>query len=148
MARVLPRGAVAALASLALAGAPASWAAAGESPPPGAEQMRIENGSFKPAMISARAGDSVTWPNRDAVPHRIVATKEAPARLDSGRIAPGSSATYVIPAGGTYDIFCSLHKDEIGMLMVSNADGSYPAPAREPGSPSTVERLLAPVTPR
>ncbi|MGQ0843406.1 MAG: cupredoxin domain-containing protein [Sporichthyaceae bacterium] len=111
------------------------------------EQMRFERGSVRPGMISMKAGDSVTWTNKDDEAHALVSDADAPAAFKSPSIAPGSSFTFKVPKGGTYNFRCSMH-GEVGMLMVSNADGSYPSAENDgaPGNP--IGSLLAPVLPR
>lgn len=61
---------------------------------------------FSPERLEVAAGDTVTWTNRDLVPHTVTA---AGAGLESGNIAPGASWKFTARRSGTIDYLCRYH---------------------------------------
>jgi plastocyanin len=69
---------------------------------------------FTPAVVTVKAGDSVTWTNNGTVAH--TSTDDAPLSLwDSGSVAVGDSFTFTFTAGGKYPYHCTFHQD-LGMI--------------------------------
>jgi plastocyanin len=82
----------------------------------GPNEIGIDNFSFTPAVLTVKAGTSVTWLNQDDVPHLIV---NAQNRFKSSPILDTDqrfSATLI--KTGRYDYFCSLHPKMQGTIMV------------------------------
>src|SRR5438105_1589045 len=81
-----------------------------------ADEIGIDNFNFTPATITVNAGTTVTWINKDDVPHLIVNVqnkfKSSPVLDTDQRF----SATLKTP--GTYDYFCSLHPKMVGQIVV------------------------------
>ena len=81
-----------------------------------ANEIGIDNFNFTPATITVKAGTTVTWINKDDVPHLIVNVqnkfKSSPVLDTDQRF----SATLKTP--GTYDYFCSLHPKMVGTIVV------------------------------
>ncbi|MEO7083290.1 MAG: metallophosphoesterase [Gemmatimonadaceae bacterium] len=84
--------------------------------PLGANEIGIDNFAFQPVTLTVARGTTVTWINRDDVPHLIVSTRKnfkQSAVLDTdGRF----SVTLTAP--GTYDYFCALHPKMQGRVIV------------------------------
>jgi Icc protein len=81
-----------------------------------ANQIGIDNFAFTPSPLAAKAATTVTWINKDDVPHLIVNTQyksKQSAVLDTDQ---RFSATLTKP--GTYDYFCSLHPKMPGKIIV------------------------------
>ena len=74
----------------------------------------IENMRFTPAVLQARSGDTITWQNRDLVPH----TATAAGTFDSKVIEPGKSWSYVIERAGRVEYVCKLHPSMTGALVI------------------------------
>jgi Icc protein len=83
----------------------------------GPDEIGIDNFNFTPATLTVKAGTTVTFINKDDVPHLIVSTRN--------RFKPSSvldtdqrfSTTLTKP--GTYDYFCSLHPKMVGKIIVA-----------------------------
>jgi plastocyanin len=91
-------GALAALAGMTLAGAPAAHAAPATVDIPGRY--------FAPARVSVIVGDSVTWVNRDFFDHDVAALDRA---FDSGPMRPGASFAQTFTRAGVVPYLCRIH---------------------------------------
>ncbi len=93
------------------------WAAASlfAGDPKREEQVTIDNFSFVPQVLTVKAGTSVTWTNKDDVPHTVVSTvkKFASRVLDTDE---RFSFTFRDP--GTYEYYCSVHPHMTGKIVV------------------------------
>ena len=96
-----------ALAALLAAGAAQ---AAGRS-----HTVRIEGMKFVPERLEVAAGDTVTWVNKDFLPHTVTAQKQ---RIESGEVAANKSWTYKAGKKGEIDYICRLHPVMHGTLVV------------------------------
>ena len=82
----------------------------------GPNEIGIDNFSFTPRVLTVKPGTTVTWINKDDVPHLIVNTQN---RFRSSPVLDTDqrySTTLTKP--GTYDYFCSLHPQMQGRLVV------------------------------
>jgi plastocyanin len=80
----------------------------------------ISSSAYHPADLEVETGDTITWINRDIIPH--TATSDAsPRAIDTGTIAVGDSATYVATSAGVYRYTCSFHPTMQGRLVVRAA---------------------------
>ena len=83
----------------------------------GEAMVTIDNFAFTPAQITVSAGTTVTWLNRDDIPHLIVgAVGKTLLRSPPLDTDDAFSATFITP--GTYDYFCSLHPHMQGSVVV------------------------------
>ena len=73
---------------------------------------------FMPDPLVVRPGDTVTWINRDIVPHTATALDES---WDTGEIAPGKEGSVVVTAGFSTDYFCRFHPSMKAVLRVANS---------------------------
>jgi plastocyanin len=80
---------------------------------PATHEVTIEDMRFDPPTLTVQAGDSVTWVNKDLVPH----TASAPA-FDTQTIAPNASLTLTIEKPGSYAYACRFHPGMLGTLLV------------------------------
>lgn len=71
--------------------------------------------AFLPADVALRAGDTVSWINRDLVPHTVTARDGS---WDSGEIAPGESFTLAADAQTAAPFVCRYHPTMTGSLTV------------------------------
>lgn len=103
--RGLGQLAVAAAISLLLGGAPAS-----------AEEtnVTIDNFTFEPAQLTVKVGATVTWKNRDDIPHMVVSA----GKFRSKALDTDDSFSFTFTAAGGYNYFCSLHPHMTGMIKV------------------------------
>jgi plastocyanin len=83
----------------------------------GPNEIGIDNFSFTPAVLEVKAGTSVSWINKDDVPHLIVNVqkrfKQSPV-LDTDQ-----RFSVALQQPGTYDYFCSLHPQMQGRIVVT-----------------------------
>ncbi len=75
--------------------------------------VMIREGHATPAQVQLRRGSSVTWFNRDAVPHSLAARG-----WETGDIAQGKQVTRRFDAAGTFPYRCRLHPQEGGTITV------------------------------
>jgi plastocyanin len=68
--------------------------------------VKITGFKFVPATIVVKAGDRVTWINRDIVPHTATAKGRG---WDTGELRPSESKTLTISEGATENYFCRFH---------------------------------------
>jgi plastocyanin len=73
----------------------------------------MENMQFSPAQLTVKAGDSVTWVNKDLVPHAILGSG-----MDSKTIAPGEKWTYHFKKKGDFKYDCAFHPTMHGDVTV------------------------------
>jgi plastocyanin len=77
--------------------------------------VAIEGLMFKPAQLSVKRGDRITWANNDLFPHTVTAD----GVFDSQDIAVGKSWSYVAERAGTYAYRCKLHPTMTARLIVT-----------------------------
>ena len=82
----------------------------------GAHDVVVDNFSFAPSMASVAAGSTITWTNRDDVPHNIVSTEQ---KFKSPVLDTGEQFSHRFDTAGTYKYFCSLHPKMTGQIVVA-----------------------------
>ncbi len=81
----------------------------------GTPEVKIDNFSFGPATVTVTAGTTVTWINRDDIPHTVVS---ADSVFKSKALDTDEKFTYTFSKAGTYSYFCSLHPKMTGQIVV------------------------------
>ena len=84
--------------------------------------VSIDNFSFGPQTVTVKAGTTVTWTNKDDIPHGIAATANAFTRSKALDTDDSYSFTFATP--GTYQYFCYIHPHMVGTIVVEAATGS------------------------
>jgi plastocyanin len=102
--RGLGRLAIAAAISLCLSGARAEETA----------NVMIDNFTFEPAQLTVKVGTTVTWKNRDDIPHTVVAA----GKFRSKTMDTDGTYSFTFTTAGDYKYFCSLHPHMTGMIKV------------------------------
>jgi len=82
----------------------------------GSKQVVVDNFSFAPAMAAVPAGSTVTWTNRDDVPHNIVSTEQ---KFKSPVLDTDGQFSHTFDTPGTYPYFCSIHPKMTGQVVVA-----------------------------
>jgi 3',5'-cyclic-AMP phosphodiesterase len=82
----------------------------------GEKQVVVDNFSFAPATATVAAGSTVTWTNRDDVPHNIVSTNQ---KFKSPVLDTDEQFSHAFDAPGTYKYFCSIHPKMTGQVVVA-----------------------------
>jgi amicyanin len=80
-----------------------------------AAEVHIDNFSFTPAEITISPGTTVTWENRDDIPHNIVATNKA---FRSKVMDTEQKFSFTFGTLGVYEYFCALHPHMKGKVIV------------------------------
>ena len=82
----------------------------------------IDNFTFNPATVTVKAGTTVTWTNKDDIPHGIAATNNTFKRSQALDTDDSFSFTFTTPS--TYQYFCYIHPHMTGTIVVEAATGS------------------------
>jgi len=88
---------------------------------PAAAAISIDNFTFNPQSLTVKAGTTVTWTNKDDIPHGIAATNNAFKRSQALDTDDSYSFTFTTP--GTYQYFCYVHPHMTGTIVVQPATG-------------------------
>jgi amicyanin len=89
-------------------------AAAAETGPAPTE-IKIDNFSFTPPILTVQAGTKVTWTNRDDIPHNIVSSEQ---KFKSKPLDTDDAYSFTFNEPGTYQYFCGLHPKMVGKVVV------------------------------
>ena len=82
----------------------------------GAKQVVVDNFSFAPVMATVATGSTVTWTNRDDVPHNVVSTNQ---KFKSPVLDTDETFSHTFDSPGTYKYFCSIHPKMTGQVVVA-----------------------------
>ena len=84
---------------------------------PTTAEVKIDNFSFGPATLTVAAGTTVTWTNRDDIPHTVVSADD-PKVFKSKVLDTDEKFSYAFTKAGTYSYFCSIHPKMTGKVVV------------------------------
>jgi plastocyanin len=87
------------------------------TPQASAGAISIDNFTFTPQTLTVTAGTTVTWTNRDDIPHGIASQNNAFARSNALDTDDSYSFTFTTP--GTYKYFCYVHPHMTGTIVVA-----------------------------
>jgi plastocyanin len=79
--------------------------------------MRQQGERFLPHVLPVVAGSTVDFPNGDPIYHNVFSLSRA-RTFDLGRYAQGSSKNRVFPEAGLVQVFCHIHADMSGYILV------------------------------
>jgi plastocyanin len=77
--------------------------------------ITIDNFSFSPAALTIPAGTTVTWRNRDDIPHTVVQRDQ---KFKSKALDTDDTFSFTFTDPGTYEYFCSLHPKMVAKIVV------------------------------
>ena len=77
-------------------------------------KVSIDNFTFEPAQLTVKVGTTVTWKNRDDIPHTVVSA----GKFRSKTMDTEDSYSFTFTAAGDYKYFCSLHPHMTGTIKV------------------------------
>jgi plastocyanin len=80
-----------------------------------AAEVKIDNFSFGPQSVTVPVGATVTWVNRDDIPHTVVSTDGV---FKSKVRDTDEKFSYTFTKAGTYPYFCSVHPKMTGQVIV------------------------------
>jgi plastocyanin len=101
------------IAMLLLAGSPN--VKANDQPSAANAEVKIDNFSFGPETLKVSVGTTVTWTNRDDIPHTVVSTDGV---FKSKVRDTDEKFSYTFTKPGTYPYFCSVHPKMTGKVVV------------------------------
>jgi amicyanin len=78
-------------------------------------EVKIDNFSFGPTEIKVPVGTTVTWTNRDDIPHTVVSTEKV---FKSKVLDTDEMFSFTFTQSGTYPYFCSIHPKMTGKVIV------------------------------
>lgn len=101
----------------AAGGAAASTAVAAPTatPPAATMEVKIDNFSFGPTEVKVAVGTTVTWTNRDDIPHTVVSNDKL---FKSKVLDTDEKFSFTFTKAGTYEYFCSIHPHMTGRVVV------------------------------
>jgi plastocyanin len=77
--------------------------------------VKIDNFSFGPAALTVPVGTTITWTNRDDIPHTVVSTEGV---FKSKVLDTDEKFSFTFSKAGTYPYFCSIHPKMTGKIIV------------------------------
>ena len=101
----------------------------------GATTVVEQNYQFSPSSVTVALGSTVTFDNKDTVPHHVVVGTK-----DLGVQQPGASVTWTADTDGTFSVKCLIHPSMAGQVTAGSGGttggSSAPAPAPSTAPPS------------
>jgi Icc protein len=88
----------------------------GTGPGAGGHDVVVDNFSFAPAAATVGVGSTITWTNRDDVPHNIVSTEQ---KFKSPVLDTDERFSHRFDTPGTYKYYCSIHPRMTGHVVVA-----------------------------
>ena len=89
--------------------------AAADQPSGANAEVKIDNFSFEPETLTVPVGTTVTWTNRDDIPHTVVNTDGV---FKSKVRDTDEKFSYTFSKAGTYPYYCSVHPKMTGKVVV------------------------------
>ncbi len=108
--------AVVVLGASALTAPPRNAAAVAPQKAESAE-VKIDNFSFGPSTLTVAVGTTVSWTNRDDIPH-TVASSDDPKAFKSKVLDTDEKFSFTFTKAGTYPYFCSIHPKMTAKVVV------------------------------
>jgi plastocyanin len=78
-------------------------------------QVQVDNFTFGPAMLTVPVNSTVTWVNKDDLPH-VIASNDGVFK--SKALDTDDKYSYTFTKAGTYAYFCSIHPKMVGTIVV------------------------------
>lgn len=92
-----------------------SFAASAQEKAASTAEVKIDNFVFGPAAITVPVGTTVTWINRDDIPHTVVSTEKV---FKSKVLDTDDRFSFTFTKPGEYPYFCSIHPKMTGKVVV------------------------------
>ena len=78
-------------------------------------EVKIDNFTFGPAELTVMVGTTITWTNRDDIPHTVVSTDKV---FKSKVLDTDEKFSFTFSTPGTFPYFCSIHPKMTGKVVV------------------------------
>ncbi len=98
---------------LLVAGSPS--VTANDQPSAASAAVNIDNFVFGPPTITVPIGATVTWTNKDDIPHTSVSTDGV---FKSKVLDTDEKFSYTFTKAGTYPYYCTIHPKMTGKVVV------------------------------
>ncbi len=103
-----------------------------QPPPPETPRISQKNKTFIPDVLPIVVGQSVQFTNEDNLIHNVFSTSKA-RPFDLGKPRIGESRTVSFDRTGVVDIYCDIHEQMVGTILVlpnqafavTGADGKF-----------------------
>jgi plastocyanin len=103
------------VAAALLASGSGGFTASAEQAETSSAEVKIDNFSFGPGALTVAAGTTVTWTNRDDIPHTVVSEDKV---FKSKVLDTDEKFSFTFAKPGTYAYFCSVHPKMMGKVVV------------------------------
>jgi plastocyanin len=80
-----------------------------------AMEVRVDNFTFGPETLTVPVNSTVTWVNKDDVPH-VIASNDG--LFKSKALDTDDKYSYTFRKAGTYPYYCSIHPKMVGKIVV------------------------------
>jgi plastocyanin len=78
-------------------------------------EVRVDNFSFGPETLTVPTNSTVTWVNKDDVPHTVASND---GLFRSKALDTDDKYSYTFTKAGTYSYYCSVHPKMVGKIIV------------------------------
>jgi len=78
-------------------------------------EVRVDNFTFGPDTLTVSVNSTVTWVNKDDVPH-VIASNDG--MFKSKALDTDDRYSYTFSKAGTYSYYCSIHPKMVGKVVV------------------------------
>ena len=86
-----------------------------QAPQPQPTEVRVDNFTFTPGTLTIAANSTVTWTNKDDIPHVIASTDNL---FRSKGLDTDDHFSFKFTKPGTYNYFCAIHPKMTGKIVV------------------------------
>src|SRR5262250_2861692 len=80
-----------------------------------ATEVRVDNFTFAPDTLTVPVNSTVTWVNKDDIPH-VIASNDG--LFKSKALDTDQKYSYTFTKAGTYPYYCSIHPKMVGKIVV------------------------------
>lgn len=80
-----------------------------------ATEVKVDNFTFAPETLNLPVNSTVTWINKDDVPH-VIASNDG--LFKSKGLDTDDHFSYTFSKPGTYSYYCSIHPKMVGKIVV------------------------------
>jgi plastocyanin len=88
---------------------------ANDQPSAANAEVKIDNFVFGPETLTVPVGATVTWTNKDDIPHTTVSTDGV---FKSKVMDTDEKFSYTFTKAGTYSYYCTIHPKMTGKVVV------------------------------
>jgi plastocyanin len=88
---------------------------AGAQSKPETMEVKIDNFTFGPGQLTVMVGTTITWTNRDDIPHTVMSTDKV---FKSKVLDTDEKFSFTFSTPGTFTYFCSIHPKMTGTVVV------------------------------